>query len=226
MGSWELLAEDSQIPAVHAAILPGGDVVYYSGNTGQDHPAETRVWSPAQGVRKPPNDPETDVFCSGLCLTFDGRLFVAGGTAKYSTGPGDPWWGSVAAYLFDLEQGWERLPDMSFGRWYPSVICLPDGRMLVVSGEGADGNRTQEIEVFDLQSREWAVLPDSANRLLPLFPRLHLLPDGTVACAGEGAATAILSLDLMQWTEVAPAPVDAAAAAAGSASIRSGVAPP
>jgi len=200
-----LLAEDSQIPAVHAALLPGGDVVYYSGNTGQDHPAETRVWSPAQGVRKPPNDPETDVFCSGLCLTFDGRLFVAGGTAKYSTGPGDPWWGSVAAYLFDLEQGWQRLPDMAFGRWYPSVISLPDGRILAFSGEGSDGARTQQVEVFDRQAGQWQVLPESANRLLPLFPRMQVLPDGRLACAGADAATAILDLDTMEWTEVAPA---------------------
>src|SRR5438552_14483807 len=151
MGTWELLQEDSQVPAVHAAMLANGEVVLYSGNTGQDFPAEARVWSPRTGgVSTPPNAPTTDVFCSGLSLTFDGRLFVAGGTAKYSTGPGDPWFGSKAAYLFEPEQGWERLPDMSFGRWYPSVICLPDGRMLVVSGEGADGNRTQEIEVFDL----------------------------------------------------------------------------
>src|SRR6266851_5094891 len=102
MGTWELLAQDSQIPAVHAALLANGELVFYSGNTGQEHPAETRVWSPTSGgVRTPPNAPTTDVFCSGLSLTFDGRLFVAGGTAKYSTGPGDPWFGSMAAYLFD-----------------------------------------------------------------------------------------------------------------------------
>ncbi len=153
MGAWELLTEDSQVPAVHAALLSSGDVVYYSGNTGPEHPAETRVWSPTTGVRTPPNAPTTDVFCSGLSLTFDGRVFVAGGTAKYSSGPGDPWFGSTAAYLFEPEQGWERMPDMSFGRWYPSVICLPDGRMLVVSGEGADGVRTQPAELFDIQSR-------------------------------------------------------------------------
>jgi galactose oxidase len=205
MGAWELLAEDSQIAAVHAALLPSGDVVYYSGNTGQDYPAETRVWNPTGGVRRPPNDPSTDVFCSGLCLSFDGRLFVAGGTAKYSMGPADPWYGSAAAYLFDLEQGWQRLPDMSFGRWYPSAICLPDGRILVLSGEGADGSRTQQAEVFDLQTGQWETLPESANRLLPLFPRVHVLPDGRVACAGGGAATAILDLGTMEWTEVAPA---------------------
>ena len=90
------------------------------------------------------------------------------------------------AYLFEPELGWERVPDMSFGRWYPSVICLPDGRMMVVSGEGADGARTQQVEVFDIQSRQWEVLPESANRMLPLFPRLHVLPSGAVACAGEG----------------------------------------
>ena len=73
-------------------------MVYYSGNTGQEHPAETRIWSPATGgVRTPPNVPQTDLFCSGLALTFDGRLFVAGGTTQYPADQNSPWIGSKAA---------------------------------------------------------------------------------------------------------------------------------
>ena len=150
MGSWELLPESSEVAAVHAALLPSGVVVYYSGNTGQDIPAAARIWDPATGtVRTPPNARETDLFCSGLALQLDGRLLVVGGTAQYSTGPGSPWIGSRAAYLFEPEGGWQRIEDMAFGRWYPSVVCLPDGRMLVASGEGEDGGRTQPIEIYN-----------------------------------------------------------------------------
>jgi Domain of unknown function (DUF1929) len=199
MGSWEVLDQDSEVPAVHAALLPTGEIVYYSGNEG--FPAEARVWDPASGtVYTPPNTPDTDLFCSGLTLAFDGRLLVVGGTEAYSTGPGVPWIGSKAAYLFEPIGGWQRLDDMSFGRWYPSAIGLPDGRILVASGEGEDGARTQQIEIYDLQGG-WQVLPPSANRYLPLYPILQLLPDGRVASTGLGGATAVLDLAQAAWTE-------------------------
>ncbi|HEX2186141.1 MAG TPA: hypothetical protein VHN78_11625, partial [Chloroflexota bacterium] len=204
MGTWELRPESSEWAAVHAALLPNGEVVYYSGNTGPDVPAQVRIWNPATGeVRTPPNAPDTDLFCSGAALLPDGRLFVVGGTARYSLGPDDPWGGSKAAYVFDPTDGWQRVEDMSFGRWYPSVICLPDGRMLVASGEN-DGVHAQAIERYN-PFGGWEVLPESANRELPLYPRLHVLPSGETACAGQGAATAILNLHTNEWSEVAPA---------------------
>jgi hypothetical protein len=203
MGSWELLPESSEVVAVHAGLLPTGEVAFYSGNEGV--PAEARVWNPeTHEVYAPSNTPDTDLFCSGIALTFDGRLFVAGGTTSYSTGPGVPWVGSKSAYVFDPVDGWVRLEDMSFGRWYPTVICLPDGRMLVASGEGVDGARTQQIEIYDLQTG-WEVLPGSANRHLPLYPRLHVLPDGRIACTGLGGTTAFLDLGQATWTELGAA---------------------
>ena len=55
MGSWALLDESSEVAAVHAALLPNGEVVYYSGNTGQDIPAATRVWNPSDSGLEPWN---------------------------------------------------------------------------------------------------------------------------------------------------------------------------
>ncbi|HEU5317559.1 MAG TPA: galactose oxidase-like domain-containing protein [Chloroflexota bacterium] len=206
MGTWDTLEQTSQVAAVHAALLPTAEVVYYSGNTGPLIPAQVRVWNPATGeVRTPPNEPETDLFCSGHALLPDGRLFVAGGTAHYSTGPGDPWGGSKAAYIFDPNTGWERVADMSYGRWYPTVIRLPDGRMMVAGGDD-NGWPTEPIEIFD-PAAGWQVLPTSADRIMPLYPRLHVLPTGEVACAGQGAATAILDLMTYEWREVWPAAV-------------------
>jgi hypothetical protein len=61
--------------------------------------------------------------------------------------------------------------------------------------------------------------------VLPLFPRLHILPSGAVAVAGAGVATAILNLDTMQWTEVAQAMAMPAMAAAGAGNSRPAAAP-
>jgi hypothetical protein len=82
------------------------------------------------------------------------------------------------------------------------VICLPDGRVLVVSGTDL-GTTVQAVEVYS-PFGGWETLPPSADRSLPLYPRLHVLPSGEVAFAGQGAATAILNLETNVWREVWP----------------------
>ena len=202
MGAWEVLPESSEVAAVHAALMPNGEVAYYSGNTGQDIPAATRIWSPRfREVREPPNAPETDVFCSGLTLLWSGRLFVVGGTALYP-GPDNPFIGSRAAYLLDPFAGWERVPDMGVGRWYPSAVMLADGRALVVSGAGDDGGITPIVEIYDPISNGWEMLWEGANRSLPLYPRLHVLPNGEVACAGNGSDLCIFNPFAQEWRDV------------------------
>jgi hypothetical protein len=204
MGAWEVLEESSQVAAVHAALLPNGEVVFYSGNTGQDIPAATRIWNPrTHEVREPPTVPETDVFCSGLTPLWDGRLLVVGGTALYPTDT-NPFIGSRAAYHLDPEAGWTRLADMAVGRWYPSAIMLANGRVLVVSGASDDGGVTPLVEIYDPLGG-WELLPETAARLLPLYPRLHVLPGGEVACLGNGSDLAFFNTDTQEWRDLGEA---------------------
>lgn len=206
MGAWQVLEESSQVAAVHAALLPNGEVVFYSGNTGQDIPAATRIWNPTtQEVREPPTVPETDVFCSGLTPLWDGRLLVVGGTELYPTVT-NPFIGSKATYLLDPEAGWTRLADMTFGRWYPSAIMLADGRVLVLSGASDDGGITPRVEVYDPLGG-WELLPETADRLLPLYPRLYVLPTGEVACLGNGSDLAFFNPDTQEWRDLGDAGV-------------------
>ena len=206
MGAWQVLEESSQVAAVHAALLPNGEVVFYSGNTGQDIQAATRIWNPTtQEVREPPTVPETDVFCSGLTPLWDGRLLVVGGTELYPTDT-NPFIGSKATYLLDPEAGWTRLADMTFGRWYPSAIMLADGRVLVLSGASDDGGITPRVEVYDPLGG-WELLPETADRLLPLYPRLYVLPTGEVACLGNGSDLAFFNPETQEWRDLGDAGV-------------------
>jgi hypothetical protein len=44
----------------------------------------------------------------------------------------------------------------------------------------------RHIERFDPATGQWTTLPDSAKKSLPLFPRMHLLPDGRTLFNGGG----------------------------------------
>jgi Galactose oxidase-like, Early set domain/Kelch motif len=206
VGSWEVLDESSEVAAVHAALLPNGEVVYFSGNTGQDIPAATRIWNPTtRQVRQPPNSPDTDIFCCGLTPLWDGRLFVVGGTAEYANDQ-HFFIGTRAGYTLDPTDGWQRVGDMTVGRWYPSAIMLPNGRVLVVSGTGDDGELTPLVEIYN-ELEGWQLLPEDANRLLPLYPRLHVLPNGEIACLGNGQDLIFFNADTQTWREIGDAGV-------------------
>ncbi len=83
---------------------------------------------------------------------------------------------------------------MNFGRWYPSLVTLGNGKVFVASGvtkllkpvydqpETAllSGTNVEQTETFDPSTGTWSTNPPAADHSLPLFPRLHLLPDGNV----------------------------------------------
>lgn len=146
-----------------------------------------------------------DLWCGGHTFLADGKLLFAGGTNYYPPAP-DPFYGGLReAYLFDpLTETWERVKDMQDGRWYPTLILLADDRVLTLSGlqyrlpsEKPKTNfikilyelifkikesiaRTQEV--YDPTTKTWSCLKEEL--ILPLYPRLHLLPDGDVFYSG------------------------------------------
>ena len=49
-------------------------------------------------------------------------------------------------------------------------------------GGGCQTNNDGDpVAIYDPIANEWQVLPERANRMLPLYPRLHVLPNGEVA---------------------------------------------
>src|SRR5688500_1148483 len=149
------------------------------------------------------------LFCSSLTFLPDGRVLAAGGTAYYhdpaiaSKFGISELEGMRNSRIYDpATNSWSQAGDMAYGRWYPSLVPLADGDVFVASGvkrlvktaypdqavedgDAADaamdsGRNVVDTETFDTATGQWSENPDTADRSLPLFPRLHLLPDGSV----------------------------------------------
>jgi plastocyanin len=176
-GSWEGLP-DSPVFVVHAAVLHTGKVLLFSGGAEVGYPLESRVWDPQTGGFTSQIFGE-DLFCSGHAFLADGRLCVAGGSP----------FGSVrAVHLFDpISESWSRVADMNIARWYPTLLTLPDGRIL--SASGAYG--VQPLEIYDPSSDTWQTISGADHQFDELYPSLHLLPSGEIFYSRAGWSSAV-----------------------------------
>ena len=194
-GQWEPIQHRFHYLPVHVALLHTGKVLAFGGSGNDEHnlhtPYPAEIFDPATGeVRSIDQRLPGDVFCSGHAFLPDGRLLVAGGTRLYDghflIQGFPPFRGSDQAYLFDPgSERWSRAEDMQNGRWYPTLVGLPDGRILAMAGltKHVPWVFLRELEVYT-PGRGWSVLRRAA-RWMPLYPRLHLLPNGTVFYAGS-----------------------------------------
>src|SRR5262249_29944202 len=110
------------IVAVHASLLPTGEVLAWDGQ-GNGHDA--RLWNPTTGVFTAVPNSQTNLFCAGHCALADGKILVAGGHAGGHIGLRD-------TNLFNpTSRTWTKVGSMTSPRWYPTTTTLPDGRVLV-----------------------------------------------------------------------------------------------
>jgi len=214
-GKWEMLDVSFVNSATHVALLPTNKIFIFGGSSLDpdefSHPSLPRAemldlnTNPWQ--RYPINcDPMAcDLWCGGHTFLADGKLLFVGGTSYYPPPP-DPFYGGLReAYLFDpFTETWERLKDMEFGRWYPTLIRLGDDRVLTLAGleyraptdkpkkstlknlieliTKTDEYIVRVNEVYDPVAKSWSRM--KVDRKLPLYPRTHLLPDGDVFYSG------------------------------------------
>jgi len=96
------------------------------------------------------------------------------------------------------------LPDMNTGRWYPTVTELPNGDVLVVSGDiNANTNVNTLPQVFQMASNSWRNLT-TAQLSLPLYPNMLVAPNGKVFNAGPSRQTRYLNTSgTGAWSNVA-----------------------
>ncbi|HEX5073437.1 MAG TPA: galactose oxidase-like domain-containing protein, partial [Gemmatimonadaceae bacterium] len=148
----------------------------------------------------------TNLFCSAQAVLPDGRVLVAGGHFADDVG-------LATGRIFDPATNlWSATPDMSAGRWYPTLTTLPNGKVLVLSGEeGGRGDYARVPEVYDPATNTWSTLP-LASLSLPYYPHAFVLPNGRVAVTGTAEAavsTRVLDVATQTWTMVSSQLFDA-----------------
>ncbi|MGZ4138853.1 MAG: galactose oxidase-like domain-containing protein [Actinomycetota bacterium] len=180
-----------------------------------------------------------DLFCSDQRLLENGTVLDTGGTnwvtEEPAGGTGVPGadglaelYGNKNSRIYNptpgnpaLNEGWTSSVSappgsvahpMNDGRWYPSLLTLPNGNSFVAGGvtkllwnssimtqvEDAIGNKqyeqatapvpenVQTTETRNLVTGQWTRNPPKDDVELPLFARLHLLPDGEIFYSGAG----------------------------------------
>ncbi len=160
---------------------------------------------------------DASLFCSDQKMLADGRVLAAGGTDYYNdtcidweslepnplpfTPGGTELEGIKNARIFDpATNTWTQTASMEFGRWYPAAVTLPDGDVFIASGvtrlvkpvypddPTQSGRNVVQTETYDTSCGTWSNNGSLAERSLPLFPRMHLLPNGHVYFNAGGQA--------------------------------------
>jgi hypothetical protein len=196
LGQW-LAPANWPLVAVHANLLPNGDVLAWDG---ADQGGAAYVWRPTNNSFVSRNPPD-NIFCAGHTVLSDGRLLVVGGHIQNFVGIPD-------ANIFDSATlNWTQVAPMAYGRWYPTAVALPDRRILVVAGkEDCDTCIASVPEVYDVALNTWTSLP-GANNPLPEYPHLFVLPNGRILQAGSferAIPTQVLDVSTQTWTTVDP----------------------
>jgi hypothetical protein len=158
-----------------------------------------------------------DMFCNGMVQLPDGRVLIQGGTLAYGglSVVGQPGETSFLGYnkasVFD--PGTESFADVTptaHGRWYPNLITLGDGSVMTTGGldENGANNNTSEIwngswsgEINALPIVGWGDPKFTFG--FPLYPRMHLLPNGHVFYSGPTSSSLAFDPSTQKWTLVA-----------------------
>ncbi len=195
MGQWQNGAMLPFFP-VHMHMLSTGKLMMWPGDGGVSG-NDPRLFDPATGSVTTLAKPGYDVFCSGHSFLPDGRLFVAGGHISNNVG-------LAASSIYDpVSDTWTQQGRMNLGRWYPTDQVLPNGDVLVVSGDVDLSTGENALpQVWQASTGTWRSLT-GAQMSMGLYPTLSLAPNGKVFNSGPPVTTRYLDTSgTGVWTTV------------------------
>jgi Domain of unknown function (DUF1929)/Kelch motif len=191
IGAWSPLQPGAAV-AIHIALLPGGNVLAWqdAGTDPSHQSGKTLAYRiptqpgqlPQSADWAPVTNDRVDLFCAGQTMLPDGRVLVVGGQS------GGYYFGIDTATIFDPFTGvWVDPPGnrMANPRWYPSLITLPNGEVLALSGtQNGSGDANLIPEVWKTGVGGWRELTAASSRTYT-YPWLSIdPPSGRVFVAG------------------------------------------
>ena len=210
-GQWSTMSTLMPINPIHSALLYNGKILIVAGS-GNCPPSQSGCPSgPPYGRSNNSGallfDPTTgnitqftqawDTFCNGMVVLSDGRAFINGGTIQY-----DPFFGQPKSSVFDpATNTFTDVQNMAHGRWYPTVTNLSDGRVMTFSGQDETGSTDKAVEIYT-PGTGWSS-QFVASWTPPLYPRMHLLPNGKVFYSGSTTTSRLFDPSAHTWTTVA-----------------------
>lgn len=226
---WSTPTPSEDVVAIHAALVPttngDGEILLFGGDNHDhaaaianqfDHARRFNCRFPNQALLYV-HSPAFDLFCCGHACLADGRLLVAGGTAEFPDEAGgihahlhfgghrhcsiyNP---PSAAFVAAADMGPEPGRTTGGGRWYPTLCTLSTGEVLAFQGHPSEsdsrhGNDTPER--YQSLTNRWVMLPGIGDVAGPiLYPRLHVLRDGSVFVSSNTPGFA-QNIALNPWT--------------------------
>lgn len=143
------------------------------------------------------------LFCAGHAPLEDGRILLAGGNkeGQYCPDAGadsgvdagpcvEALQGTDYGMIFDpATSQFTIIPQKMPGgkRWYPAVMRLPNGTMVVTGGDDtAEFVKNHSVDLFDPKTNGWTVLSDEANtpkevEIASHYVHTHLLSQPIIA---------------------------------------------
>jgi hypothetical protein len=211
VGKWSTLPYTMPINPIHVTLLRTGKILVVAGS-GNCPPSQSGCpLGPPYGTGNgsgalllDPTNPNItrfstawDMFCNGMVTLPDGRGFINGGSIQY-----DPFFGQPKSSIFDPSTNtFTDVSNMAHGRWYPTLTTLGDGRIMTFSGSDENGSTNTTVEIYTVGSG-WSTAY-TANWTPPLYPRLHLLPNGKVFYSGSTNQSRMFDPSSHNWSNVA-----------------------
>ena len=196
-GQWRTLPYLMPINPVHLALTNDGKVLVVagSGNVATETNYRAVVWDPADDSFVA-HALTWDMFCNGMVVLPDGRVFINGGNLQY-----DPFHGEPPQRRLRPGHGHVQRP-AEHGR-RPLVSHGDDaGQRQRHDVFGTEGRGRHEHDGRDLHARGGWSPPIAAGWTPPLYPRMHLSTDGRVFYSGSGRGSRFFNPATMTWTSV------------------------
>ena len=196
-GQWRTLPYLMPINPVHLALTNDGKVLIVagSGNVAAETNFRAVVWDPTDDTFVQ-HTFAWDMFCNGMSVLPDGRVFINGGNLQY-----DPFFGEPRNAAYDPASGtFSDLENMADGRWYPTVTTLGNGSVMTFSGLKATGGTNTTVEIYT-PGAGWSP-PSAAGWTPPLYPRLHLSTDGRVFYSGSSRSSRFFTPATRTWSGI------------------------